>query len=578
MALLFPPFDVGVLVWVVFIPLLIALWTLDERRRKRRAAMLGFLTGLAFFLPNLSWLRTVSDAGWLALAAYLALFPMLWSIFAATLGNPWRMEGDAAGLGSSLSAKKPWAVSLRSLRYAFACGSVWAGLECARGWLFTGFGWNSLGVAFHKTPVIAQAADLLGVVGLSILPIFLQGVIVQVGRRLARGAREGRLRPHFDFAMAAMVLALVTCYGIWRLATVGKGESIRLRALLVQLNIPQDASQQLWSATDIHLGYEDETLKGLEAIEADDQRRLGEAMGEANEGGIELKTPDWIVWPETALTGRVLSAADGVWGMGRENWISLDRIREAGDFTMVMGLNEIEAEEVPEGLVMKENPRVWNSLVAFPPDGSLRSFRKRHLVIFGEYIPLVESLPFLASIYEKQAGVEYGGSFSKGESLDPVMLDLRGEEVGLIPTICFEDSVPRLMRRFVRGGPQLIVNVTNDGWFKESPAAAQHFANARFRAIELRRPMLRCANTGVSAAVTATGLTAHPDGDGRVQELRDGRGGHFTRGHLLVEVDIPKKPPFTLYALVGDWGVLGLAMAGVIFVAWPCRAQGSKVA
>jgi apolipoprotein N-acyltransferase len=64
MALLFPPFDVGDLVWVVFMPLLVALWTLDAKRRKRTAALLGFLTGLAFFLPNLAWLRTVSDAGW----------------------------------------------------------------------------------------------------------------------------------------------------------------------------------------------------------------------------------------------------------------------------------------------------------------------------------------------------------------------------------------------------------------------------------------------------------------------------------------------------------------------------------
>jgi apolipoprotein N-acyltransferase len=118
----------------------------------------------------------------------------------------------------------------------------------------------------------------------------------------------------------------------------------------------------------------------------------------------------------------------------------------------------------------------------------------------------------------------------------------------------------------------MIVNVTNDGWFKESPGAAQHFANARFRAIELRRPMLRCANTGVSAAVTATGVTIHPDGSGKRQELRDGNGSHFTRGHLLAEIDIPKNPPLTLYAVIGDWGVIGLAISGFLL---SLRGRGS---
>ncbi len=574
MALLFPPFHAGDLVWVVFIPLLVALWTLREKRRKRSAALLGFLTGLAFFLPNLAWLRTVSDAGWVALSLYLACFPALWAMFAATLGNPWR-ESSIIPLPGLV--EKRWAVSFRSLRYAFACAAVWAGLEWLRGWLFTGFGWNTLGVAFHETPVIAQAADLFGAGALSILPIFLQGVIVQAARRLARGAREGKLRPHYDFGLAALLMALVASYGIYRISTVGKGGAIRLRALLVQLNIPQEAARMLWSATDIHLGYEEETLGALAKIEEEDQKRLEEALGRGSEGGIELKTPDWIVWPETALTGRILRTDDGRWGTWQENQITLDRVREAGEFTMMMGLNEIEAEAEGGMLMMKHDARVWNSLVVMPPDGSLQTFRKRHLVIFGEYIPLVESLPFLAKIYEQQAGVKYGGAFSKGESLEPLMTEIRGESLGLIPSVCFEDSVPRLLRKFVRGGPQLIVNVTNDGWFKDSPGAAQHFANARFRAIELRRPMLRCANTGVSAALTATGLTIHPDGGSRLQELRDGSGSHFTRGHLLAEIDIPKNPPFTLYARIGDWGLIGLALAGLALVLRPDRAQGSSV-
>jgi len=115
--------------------------------------------------------------------------------------------------------------------------------------------------------------------------------------------------------------------------------------------------------------------------------------------------------------------------------------------------------------------------------------------------------------------------------------------------------------------------VTNDGWFKQSAAAAQHFAYAKFRCIELRRPMLRCANNGVSAAINTIGTTAHPD-SGKPQELRDQNGSHFTRGSLLVEVDIPVQPTITLYSIVGDWGVGALSLIGVLMAWFTGRPEG----
>jgi apolipoprotein N-acyltransferase len=144
---------------------------------------------------------------------------------------------------------------------------------------------------------------------------------------------------------------------------------------------------------------------------------------------------------------------------------------------------------------------------------------------------------------------------------------LKGKPLGVMPSVCFEDTVPRLVRRFVRSGPQILVNVTNDGWFKESAAAEQHFANARFRAIELRRPMIRCANTGVSAAMDSTGSTAHPD-TGAAQILTDDKGGHFTRGSLLVELDIPESPTLSPYAVIGDAGVAVIAACGLTLGWW----------
>ena len=556
MVALFPPFHAGDLVWFVLIPLLAALWTLGEKGRKRKALLLGYLCGLAFFFPSLTWLREVSDVGWIAVSVYLAVYPALWALFVATRGNPW--------LRPPAESASRWAVSLHSLRYAFACATVWAGLELARGWVITGFSWNTLGVAFHETPVIAQAADIFGATGLSILPLFLQAVLLQAGWRIAKSAKTGRLRAHFDFGITALLIAGVASYGIYRISTVGRGEAVRLKALLVQLNIPQEAMRQTWTATEVHQGYEEETLSALEKITEDDQKRLGEAMNVGDQGQIQLKTPDWIVWPETALTGLILRMDDGRWAMGMENRITMDRVREAGDFTLVMGVNEtegVESEFDPDSFMLKPEGKNWNSLAVITPDEELETFRKHHLVIFGEYIPLVDQLPFLARIYEQQSGVKYGGAFDVGEELEPLLVKIQGQKVGVIPAVCFEDTVARLIRKFVRQGPQIIVNVTNDGWFKNSQAAAQHFANARFRAIELRRPMIRCANTGVSAAITPTGLTAHPDG-GPAQELRDSAGNHLTRGSLLTEVNIPMNPPTSLYSIIGDWGVGMLALMG----------------
>ena len=554
MAALFPPYGLSQLIWIVLLPLLFALWSLGEEKRKLKAFGLGFLAGWAFFLPNLAWLRTVSDVGWLALSGYLALFPAVWALFAATWGNPWR--GEEKGL-------------FHVPRHALACALVWTGLEWLRGWLFTGFGWNTLGTAFHQSLVFAQSADLLGAVGLSILPVFVQGVLLQVFVRRVPRFQSGGMGMRRRIALGSVVLVMVSAYGygMWRMISALKVDSIRLNALLVQLNIPQEAARQLWEATDIHLGYEDDTLAALGVVD-------GEVVHPLNPQGKLPPKPDWVLWPETALTGRILRTDDGEWAMSQENYNTLDRIREGGgDFTLMLGLNEMEAERDGDVFMMKRDARVWNSLAVMPADGSLQTFRKHHLVIFGEYIPLVDKLPFLARIYEQQSGAKYGGAFSVGESLDPLPVAIRGETVGVIPSVCFEDTVPRLLRKFVRNdGPQIIVNVTNDGWFKESPGAAQHFANARFRAIELRRPMIRCANTGVSAAITSTGSTVHPDG-GRLQELRDASGSHFTRGHLLAELDIPKNPPKTLYAIIGDWGVIVLGVAGFLLGSIPARRE-----
>jgi apolipoprotein N-acyltransferase len=568
-ALLFPPFPGAMLVWVCLVPLLIACWTVGGKRRGMKGFALGWLGGAVASGVQFSWLSVVSPLGAVLLPVYLGLYWGAFGWFCATWGNPWREDdkppADRFGIGQSGA----WSDVTKSLRISFCTAAVWAGLELLRGWVFTGFGWNGLGVAFHQTPVIAQAADLLGVTGLSMLPVFFQTVLVQTARRLKKSAEDGERRTRMDFLAAAGLVAVVLCYGIVRIATEGRGETTRLKALLVQLNIPQEAARQLWTAEQIHMGYEEETEKALRQLAEQDQQRLKEAMEKSDEGEISLRWPDWVIWPECALTGRILITDEGRWGTWPENIETIRRVREAGEFHLLYGINEMEAEDGEDGqLFMKPRGRVWNSIAAMDPEDNLQTYRKHHLVIFGETIPFVDSIPWLKKIYEQQSGAEYHGSFTPGISFDPLPVEtLKGKSLSVIPSVCFEDTVPRLVRRFVRPAPQILVNVTNDGWFKESAAAEQHFANARFRSIELRRPMIRCSNTGVSAALDSTGSPVHPD-TGATQILTDKKGSHFTRGSLLVELDIPNSPTLSPYAVIGDAGVAVLALCGLTLGWW----------
>ncbi len=523
MALVFEPFRMTSLVFIALIPLLLALWKMEGRRARWKGFGLGWLAGFAFFVINLKWLNTVAWAGALILPAYLAFYWAALGAFAATWGNPFR-SGQSLTVG-------------RLITIALSNAFVWGGLEWLRGWLLTGFGWNGLGVGLHDKLIFAQAADLFGVCGLSAVLVFIQSVVAPM--LLAPIQLRVRIRL---WSVAALSLLALAGYGILRTSMMKRSESVDLSALLVQINAPQEAGRWLWEPEKVHMDYEDETLKGLK----------------------EKGAADLVIWPESALSGRLLRIDDGSWRMWGQNLETIGRVREGGKFTLIQGMTELEGELVGDQPVEKEKGRIWNSLVVMSPEDQLQSFQKHHLVIFGETIPFVNEIPFLKKIYEEQSGTEYTGSFAEGQKLEPLIVNLHGTKVGLIPSVCFEDTVPRLERKFVRPGPQVIVNVTNDGWFKESEAAKQHFNNALFRAIELRRPMLRCANTGVSGAVSMTGEV--------LSTLVDEKGSHFTNGSLLARIKVPLDPPFSLYALLGDWPIIGFGLIGLA-MGWRNRTR-----
>ena len=191
--------------------------------------------------------------------------------------------------------------------------------------------------------------------------------------------------------------------------------------------------------------------------------------------------------------------------------------------------------------------------------------RKRHLVLFGETIPLKNT--WVGDIYDALTGGPTGENFTKGTSSTPIPYLSKQGPISLIPSICFEDTVGSITRSFVRDEPQVIINVTNDGWFGQSIASTQHAANAKFRCIELRRPMARAANTGVSGVFNMAGNTEDII-TGETRIIRDKNGSPFVRDQLLATVQLPTNPVTTLYAIAGDWFCLLVFTLAVIFYGW----------
>jgi apolipoprotein N-acyltransferase len=181
----------------------------------------------------------------------------------------------------------------------------------------------------------------------------------------------------------------------------------------------------------------------------------------------------------------------------------------------------------------------FNSAFFIRADGNCAGvYHKQKLVIFGEYIPLVRWLPFLKWFTPITDG------WSEGDK--PAMFT--GEHFAAAPLICFEDVFAGVARQAAAGGPDFLVNLTNDGWFRDSAEQWQHLANAVFRAVENGRPLVRAANNGVTGWI---------DRHGRVQQVfRAADGSEYHAGALLMEIPVghaSEAPAPTFFQRYGNW-------------------------
>lgn len=434
LAFAFPSADWNWLAWIALVPLLVVL----QEATLRSAFVLGWVTGVAFYLGTLYWIVYVIGS-FTPVPYVVAIIPLLLaSAFLALYHGAFAAAVVYAGRQG-----------IEPLVFAPLC---WVALEWLRSWLGIGFPWASLGYSQYRSHNLIQIAEITGVYGVSALIVLFNVVIAAiVSLRGTTGARAAQL------GVLTIVFGVVQQFGVWRLANLAARDvDHSLRAAVIQGNIAQDRK---WDPE-----YIEETI----AIYA---RLSREAARSA---------PALIVWPESSMPFYFEHGgffAEQVRALAREvnAWI----------------LFGSPARETDDGQVVLRN-RAHLVSPAGEPSGF---YDKVQLVPFGEYIPLQSMLFFVDKMVEGIA------PFVPGD--EPHALRLDNLSVGVL--ICYEAIFPPLARALVSDGADVLISITNDAWFGPTSAPYQHLSMAALRAVENRVPVLRSANTGVSAIITPDG-------------------------------------------------------------------------
>lgn len=432
-----------------------------------------------------------------------------------------------------------------------AVPALWVGFEFVRGeYYFDGYAWSLPVHPLIDAPFLAASAPVGGVYLTSLLFATLAGAAVDA----AAGRRT------WAAATAAVAAAAIAACGLLVAAPATGPASIRVAA--VQTNVPQ-SNKLAWNAADELADF---------AAFLDQTRDAARVR------------PDLIVWPETMVPGITLEpdALDMIRRRGivftpeggeplEATYFADALLATQRDLGIAMlvgdeGVVGIDFEDTPEGLRLTRDHR-YNSVFLLR-DGrvSPRRYDKIFLTPFGETMPYFRAFPGL-----QQRLLDLGArgmTFDLDAGRDVRVFDIpaAGGVVGVVTPVCFEVTSGRLCRRMVydrgRRRAGLLVNVTNDGWFGDSDLGrAQHLQVARWRCLELGTPMLRAANTGVSAVIDAAG---------RVREAA------APRRAAVVHAEIPLPTGRTGYAVVGNtagWA----ALAGAAAVIAACARVSWKV-
>lgn len=507
LALAFPKFDLDLLAWVAFIPLLYAI---DEQPLKAIFAY-GWIQGLACYVVSLYWI-TITLHTFAGLPVVIAVLPML--LLSAIL---------AVYTGVALWASAFCATRTR-IPMVIALPIVWTGIEWLRSFFPIGFPWSYVGYAEYRNLELIQFAELTGVYGISALVVFFNAVLYAVlfGRH-SRRVQQAALGALTAMMIAAVVFGALRIHQFEHLPAAGK-----LRVAMVQGDIPQSIK---WSPQFL------ETSFGIYVEQSETAAHHG---------------ADLIIWPEAAAA--FLFQPDDRYPAelaADANYRSrlLDLARTTGK-PILFGAPAIG--------IANGAPGFYNRAYLVSGQGRVAGYYdKMQLVPFGEYIPLRALLGKF--VHRIVAGF---GDMIPGRV--QTIFTVGGARLGVL--ICYESVFPDLTRRAVKRGAEILVNITNDAWYGESSAPYQLLAMAAMRSVETKVPMVRVANTGISAVILPAGrITAATPLSVRTTELEE----------------VAYRPERTIYTIVGDLfaelcfalGILGLFWAWL----WPAPPVQRKI-
>jgi apolipoprotein N-acyltransferase len=483
----FPPFEAGEFAYAFAVPAI--LWAYRRPSFKLYATTLFAAQAVAWTLL-LSWLHHVTWLGLFLLGPFIGAWVGLWY-----LGAWWvmpRMVGRQTGL---------------RLMAMLGLAGLWVVIEWTRTWVLGGFPWLPLAASQWKQISVLQIASYTGALGISFVLISANIGFGAYANRLFFEELKGINRRSQEFFLAMFLL--IICLTVHLQETVNRGHFFTPigRVAIVQPYIPQTIK---W----------DESKAGgiLDTLTLLTERAA-------------IKRPDLILWPE-AVTPYPLKGNESV-----KSWTE-DLVVRTG-IPLLLGSVAVENAGQPD--------EFWtNSAFVIDPQIGLQSssYAKRHLVPFGEFVPFRPVLGWLEKITDVGSG-----DFKAGSSPSPLIITAHSGVLSMGTLICYEDIFPQLARESALTGTEVFAVLTNNGWFGEGGASYQHASHSVLRAVETRRPVIRCSNGGWSGWI---------DEFGKIRaEMTTKEGSIYFRGTVTYEITRDSRwidrPSF--YSRYGDWFV-----------------------